>query len=80
MTVSVRVHSLKQSASDKVTAIVVVQPSQFASFRIDVTVDDAGSQDRNLQQVAGALLRFSQQFSEALKQPLRIEPTPAPER
>ena len=80
MTVSVRVHSLKQSASDKVTAIVVVQPSQLASFQIDVTVDDAGSQDRNLQQVAGALLRFSQQFSEALKQPLRIEPTPAPAR
>ena len=63
-----------------VSVRVVVQPSQFASFRIDVTVDDAGSQDRNLQQVAGALLRFSQQFSEALKQPLRIEPTPAPER
>jgi len=80
MTVSVRVHSLKPSAPGKVTAIVVVQPSQFATLRIDVTVDDAGSQERNLQQVAGVLLRFSQQFSEALKQPIRVEPTSAPER
>ena len=80
MTVSVRVHSLKQSAPGKVTAIVVVQASQFANFQIDVTVDDAGTQDRNLQRVAGVLLRFSQQFSEVLKQPLRIEPTLAPER
>jgi hypothetical protein len=74
MAVLLRVQSLTPSAPGKVTAVVVVEPSAFASFRIDITVDDAGNRNHNLQQVEAALRRFAQQWLEALDQGLRIAP------
>ena len=63
MAVLITVYSIKSSPeAGKVTAIVIVHPSEFTSFRIEITINDKGSQALNLQEVRGYLQEFSQQF------------------
>ncbi|HUD87989.1 MAG TPA: hypothetical protein VMR17_16215 [Xanthobacteraceae bacterium] len=77
MALSVHVASLTPSAAGQFTAVVVIQPSEFSSFRIQIVFDDLGSEESNLHHVQGALAHFSNAFADALKQPLKIVRKPA---
>jgi hypothetical protein len=43
MAVSVHIASLTQSPSGQMIATVVVQPSEFASFHVEIVFDDRGN-------------------------------------
>ena len=78
MPLSVYVAHLEREDS-RVTATVVIQPSDLAAFRIETVFVDQGSQEKNLHHVQGVLQRFSADLdlAAALKRPLRIAPKPA---
>lgn len=80
MPLSVYVAELRREKSGTMTAIVVIQPSEFSAFRIEFYFDDYGDDEQNLHYVQGELQRFSHSFAEALRQPLKIVRKPAAKR
>jgi len=54
------------------TAMVVIQQSEFVSFHIKIVFDDLGSEENNLHHIQGVLQAFSAGLSDALRQPLKI--------
>jgi hypothetical protein len=80
MAVSVHVASLTRADQRQVTAVAVIQPSDFSSFRVEIVFDDKGSDENNLHHVQGVLQRFSHAFADALKLPLKIARKPAAKR
>lgn len=72
MAVSVHVASLIQSPSGQMIGTVVVQPSEFTSFHVEIGFDDRGNEENNLHHIQAVLQSFSQAFSGALQRPLKI--------
>jgi len=76
MPISVYVASLDKEA-ERITATVIIQPSDLAAFRIETIFHDLGSQENNLHYVQGVLQQFSADLAAALRRPLKIAPKPA---
>lgn len=76
MALSVYVASLTREKTGKVTAVTIIR-ADLAAFRLEFVFDDKGSDENNLHHVQGELQRFSADFSEALRRPLKIAPKPA---
>jgi hypothetical protein len=72
MAVSVHVASLTQSPSGQMIGTVVVQPSEFTRFHVEIVFDDRGNEENNLHHIQAVLQSFSQAFSGALQRPLTI--------
>ncbi len=77
MAVAVYVASLTNDDTGRVVAVVVIQPSELTAFRVEVAFADEGTDERNLHHVQAALQRFSADFVEALRPPLKIVRKPA---
>ena len=77
MAISVYVAELRHERSGKATAIVIIEPSAFSAFRIELSFEDHGDDERNLHYVQGALQQFSYSLEDALRRPLKIVRKPA---
>jgi len=77
MPMAVHVAELKCERSGRMTATVVIQPSDVSAFRVSIAFDDKGSDENNLHHVQAALQRFSSELAEALRRPLKIARRPA---
>jgi hypothetical protein len=56
-----------------VTATVIIRSDELGRFEIGVQVPDQRNEDLNVQEARAVLQRFSQEFSEALTQPLAFD-------
>lgn len=77
MSVSVHAASLTKDEAGRVVAVVVIQPSDLAAFRVEVVFHDKGGDENNLHHVQSVLQGFSADFAEALRRPLKIARPPA---
>ncbi|MFZ0425460.1 MAG: hypothetical protein WAL80_21485 [Xanthobacteraceae bacterium] len=77
MAVSVYIASLMQDDAGGIVAVVVIQPSDLAAFRVEIVFESKGNEESNLHYVRGVLQRFSGDLAEALKRPLKIVRKPA---
>jgi hypothetical protein len=72
MAVSVYIASLTVDDAGRVVGLTVIQPSDFAAFRIEVVFENKGNEESNVHHVQGVLQRFSSDLAEALRRPLKI--------
>jgi hypothetical protein len=78
--VTVRIREIKSGAGfggstpyGTVTATVIIRSDELGRFEIGVQVPDQRDENLNAQAARAVLQRFSQEFSEALSQPLAFD-------